>query len=721
MSKLFNVVGATMLAITLIFPSSLSNISIDAVSVNNISTETLTASNISSISSLFNSSQSKAETKIKKKVKIINNEIQEEDGVILNKKDQERYDNCKKEVMNKRVKRYKNKPTPCFKLTNTENNKDSEITPEDYNILWATVAENKELIETKVDPNKELLATEFLNLSEVEIVSNNSSISSSNLSNSSFLTSLSSTTSSLSLNDSSNPKTESSSSKILIQLSKSSSSSQKTSLFDSLFSFGSIKASATINDGFKIPYENGIRANLTQTSFNKDTDGIWGPGIHASHWDYSAFDFVGEGSNYKIVSTKPGKVVYSADTGGKGFGSHIVISHNDGSYALYGHLNARNVSVGDNISQAQYIGNEGSSGGQKFQHLHFETFNRYPCVKNNISYNVESCFIDNAVAYGGKKGNDYYLASSMRPTFVECTNNNKCTNGYPDIAGEWYTSQNSTKPATFNNYSGTINFYGWQFDVQNAGNVSGNGTFQGTPVQIRQAPNGVNEAQKWFFDQQGKEIKGMNDYCLDAGDSQGRLVIWTCNGTNNQKWTFYPNGLIKNLQTNQCINIPNGYANAVLGFSYCGSTGYQVWSTTNIWLPGRVAFKRENTNQCLASYSPYNLKSITTQDCNNNDESQQWEWVWANNGYVARRFGTNYCLDTYNPTNNSSIYSYDCNWSDAQKWWYGSNKLLSRTAGNSNGQCAAKYNPQNGNNINAYQCNSNNYNDGNLRWDAYGV
>jgi Ricin-type beta-trefoil lectin domain len=274
------------------------------------------------------------------------------------------------------------------------------------------------------------------------------------------------------------------------------------------------------------------------------------------------------------------------------------------------------------------------------------------------------------------------------------------------------------KPPTFNNFNGSINFGGWQMDVQNAGNVAGDGTYRGTPVQIRYSPNVTNQAQKWFYDQQGKEIKGMNDYCLDAGDSQGRLVIWTCNGSNNQKWTFYSSGLIKNQQSNQCISIPNGQPNSVLGFSPCGSTGFQAWSRSNITLPNKVLFRRENTNQCMASYSPYSQKQITTQDCNSNDESQQWEWIYSGVGFVARKFGTNFCMDVYNPGSGNAIQVYNCNWTDSQKWWYNNNKLLSRAGALSNNQCVAKWMPNNGQGINSWNCDST---DQNQRWDTWNV
>jgi Peptidase family M23/Ricin-type beta-trefoil lectin domain len=666
----------------------------------------------------------------------------------MSKKQEVEFENCKFEEIVRRSKRNINKITSCRK---TPVFVTDELTDQDYNILIDKIQE-KEDVDKGLDMTKELPLEEFINIKNLQVCnenisSSNSSTSSSislsdvcssseisSINSSSIIDSSSSITFSSISNSSVNSSTSTNSSSATLE-SKSSSNvvssvSSKTGFLN--FFFNPIKANAvgiapgTKVDGYRLPYPKDTRA-ATYLGMNENIANS------PTHNGRNAIDLFSIKNNFEkfdsdIIAAKGGKIVVSTDST-EGFGKHIVIKQDDGHYGIYGHLSSRSLGVNAIVKRADKIGIQGNTGNSPvgYNHLHFEVLSSSVASQTNCS---ESNTFSTCYSYS--TNSSYKIV----PQFDECFANrggadeNQCkvgtvNEGYPTISqsynsGYYWTSINASKPPTFNNFTGTINFYGWQMDVQNAGNVAGNGTFQGTPVQIRQAPNGLNEAQKWFFDKQGKEIKGMNDYCLDAGDSQERLVIWTCNGTNNQKWTVFPNGQIKNLQNNQCINIPNGYANAVLGFLPCNSSGWTQWST-NLQLPGRVAFKRENTNQCLASYSPYNLKSITTQDCNNNDEGQQWEWIYTGNGYVARRFGTNYCLDTYNPTNNSSIYSYDCNWGDAQRWWHGTNKLLSRTAGNSNGQCAAKWNPQNGNNINAYQCNSNNFNDPNLRWDAYGV
>ncbi len=454
--------------------------------------------------------------------------------------------------------------------------------------------------------------------------------------------------------------------------------SSKISLLDILF--GTPKVSAGEND-YSWPWKSGDSYSISQ--------GWHGSGVVGS---IDGYDYQ-ESKDYKnialdISGTIAGKDVLSPV---KGTTSRVC---DDGSQAtvLIGrmrllHISSSGFTSGINYNKSQEIGTvypfaiNSGCGYSTGAHLHIKM------LDDNM--NIDGTVLNYSTNYSG-----FNFTSQNTPT--------------------------PPKPPVYNNNSGGFNFYGWQFDVKNYGEVNGAGNYDGSPIQISYNTGALNNAQKWGYNQYSKEIKGMNDYCLDAGNSQ-KLQLWTCNGTNNQKWSIHPNNWIQNDQTGQCINIPNGYANSILAFAGCGATGWMQWTRVGISIPGRVAFRRENTNRCLASYYPYNLKQITTQDCNNNDQSQQWEWIWNGNGYAARQFGTNYCLDTYNPSQNSNIYSYECNWSDAQKWWYDSSKLLSRTAGNSNGQCAAKWNPQNGSVINAYPCSSNNYNDPNLRWDAYGV
>jgi murein DD-endopeptidase MepM/ murein hydrolase activator NlpD len=55
-------------------------------------------------------------------------------------------------------------------------------------------------------------------------------------------------------------------------------------------------------------------------------------------------------------------------------GNHIIITHNDGSQAMYWHLQKDGVLVneGDTVKQGQLIGYSGNTGYTAFPHLHFQ-------------------------------------------------------------------------------------------------------------------------------------------------------------------------------------------------------------------------------------------------------------------------------------------------------------------------------------------------------------
>ncbi len=80
-----------------------------------------------------------------------------------------------------------------------------------------------------------------------------------------------------------------------------------------------------------------------------------------------------------VKAVKSGKVVISkalvrSNGTYKSYGEYVVIDHNDGTMTLYAHMlpNSRTVSVGQQVSQGQAIGQVGSTGNSTGNHLHFE-------------------------------------------------------------------------------------------------------------------------------------------------------------------------------------------------------------------------------------------------------------------------------------------------------------------------------------------------------------
>jgi len=75
-----------------------------------------------------------------------------------------------------------------------------------------------------------------------------------------------------------------------------------------------------------------------------------------------------------------GAPIYAADSGyvtaaqwgNTGYGKMIIIDHGNGFKTLYAHLSALYVSVGDEVTQGQKIGEMGSTGNSTGPHLHFE-------------------------------------------------------------------------------------------------------------------------------------------------------------------------------------------------------------------------------------------------------------------------------------------------------------------------------------------------------------
>ncbi|MBL7700867.1 MAG: M23 family metallopeptidase [Ferruginibacter sp.] len=84
----------------------------------------------------------------------------------------------------------------------------------------------------------------------------------------------------------------------------------------------------------------------------------------------------------KICAARDGVVIATkedSDAGGLkdeylSQGNHIIVRHNDGSTAMYWHLqkNGVLVNLGDSVTKGQLIGYSGNTGYTAFPHLHFQ-------------------------------------------------------------------------------------------------------------------------------------------------------------------------------------------------------------------------------------------------------------------------------------------------------------------------------------------------------------
>lgn len=71
-----------------------------------------------------------------------------------------------------------------------------------------------------------------------------------------------------------------------------------------------------------------------------------------------------------VRAARAGRVSFAGEFGD--YGNLVVVTHDDGSSAYYGHLETMNVSAGQNVSQGQGLATVGQTGLTTGPHLHFE-------------------------------------------------------------------------------------------------------------------------------------------------------------------------------------------------------------------------------------------------------------------------------------------------------------------------------------------------------------
>jgi murein DD-endopeptidase MepM/ murein hydrolase activator NlpD len=77
-----------------------------------------------------------------------------------------------------------------------------------------------------------------------------------------------------------------------------------------------------------------------------------------------------------ILAAADGNVIVAKRGGyNGGYGSYVVIQHDNGSQTLYAHASSVSVSVGERVSRGEVIGGVGNTGRSTGAHLHFEIRN----------------------------------------------------------------------------------------------------------------------------------------------------------------------------------------------------------------------------------------------------------------------------------------------------------------------------------------------------------
>lgn len=129
---------------------------------------------------------------------------------------------------------------------------------------------------------------------------------------------------------------------------------------------------------YVLPYPAGASYEVLQ--------GYCGSGPWSSHNNRFAFDF-DTGIGDPIIAAREGTVVVVVDQyDDSGYNedselNYVVIEHEDGTAALYAHIqqNSAAVSVGDSVAGGDRIANSGNSGyTDDNPHLHFELYSQFP-------------------------------------------------------------------------------------------------------------------------------------------------------------------------------------------------------------------------------------------------------------------------------------------------------------------------------------------------------
>jgi hypothetical protein len=100
---------------------------------------------------------------------------------------------------------------------------------------------------------------------------------------------------------------------------------------------------------------------------------VWAGQTRTNHSPVNSVDFNrANDTGDAVVASKAGRISRVANEGNTSYGRWIEISHGSGYTTRYAHLSRQVVSVGQQVSQGQKIGEVGNTGGSTGAHLHFE-------------------------------------------------------------------------------------------------------------------------------------------------------------------------------------------------------------------------------------------------------------------------------------------------------------------------------------------------------------
>ena len=316
---------------------------------------------------------------------------------------------------------------------------------------------------------------------------------------------------------------------------------------------------ATGGNNYRFPLSAPASTYVTQTYF--------GP---YSHQSSRAIDWFG--NNLKVAASRRGVVTtlqqggkwdgwcnsYQScyDQGGIWNGNHVLVTHDDGTYAYYIHLKPGtidpNLRIGSPVAQGQVIADVGATGytcgdgacSRPGPHLHFQV---------------------NLPNRGG----------TIATPFEDCdANGNQCDGSKIPVASRSYTSINyPPQRASYDGRRAGIYLLGTDLALS-ATTLSDNGS-----VRLG-SPNQANST--WTYDVSSRRIQGENNFCLeDTGTT--RIKVKPCSGSNRQQWSPVPNNNLQNVGSRRCLESQSGlFRGSYINAATCSASNpKQYFRTSN--------------------------------------------------------------------------------------------------------------------------------------------
>lgn len=113
---------------------------------------------------------------------------------------------------------------------------------------------------------------------------------------------------------------------------------------------------------------------------------VWDGQTRTNHSPQNAIDFNrANDDGDPVVASAAGRVARVENTGSTSYGRWIEIDHGSGYRSRYAHLSVQRVSVGQQVSRGQRIGDVGTTGGSSGPHLHYEQLLNGSAIK--VSFN----------------------------------------------------------------------------------------------------------------------------------------------------------------------------------------------------------------------------------------------------------------------------------------------------------------------------------------------